>query len=290
MSFVNHLGAPVFSEEFDVSELADWVELTVAVSDHPFLVGTLQTTLAREGSRGDPAAIAEQVWSELVRRGELCRDSWPLRLVGNRLRRLRLHPNSLLHYYLTSLSLGDDVRSGGRRLFEECVTDLVAGLSGGYALRTGWPRTRGMPASLDEAVASYTALSKEQKIQQQPLPASDKDFGLDVVTWRRFQDGRGGYLPFIGQCATGKNWYETDKHKELQIGSWTPHVTWAVDPVRFFAVPFVIPPDRWFRTSRDAGLVLDRPRLLELALNSPISRRRAASMYAYCRTLYENAA
>lgn len=226
------LGTPDFSDERDIAELADWAELASATSSRSISQGQLQTTLAREGRRdSDPAARAAEVWAELERRSDLRRAAWPLRIAGTRLRPRDGHPNSLFHYFLCSLSLGAEVSSMGRRLFEYCVADVVRSLSGNMGLRIGSPRSGGLPRSLDKAVDLYVRLSRELK--RGPLLPTDKDFGLDVVTWRAFIDPRGGYLPYIGQCATGKDWYEDGKLSELQIRSWEDHIAWAVEPVRF---------------------------------------------------------
>lgn len=279
---ISRLVAPPLDGAWDTSELADWVELS-ALTSGQFLSGSLQTALARSDAVvGDPAARAGLVWQEIIDRASLCGRNWPLRLKGNRLKTRGHHPNALWHFFLSFLSLGQGVSNEGRRLFEEGVTDVLAGLVGGRALRLGWPRSRGMPQSLDEAVALYARLSREEK-SDQPLLGTDKDFGLDIAAWREFSDRRrGGFLPFIGQCATGKKWYEEGKALELQLDMWNRHVHWAVRPVRFFAVPFVVPPVHWIRASNAGGLVLDRPRLLELAMDAPLQRRRAAAILAYC--------
>jgi hypothetical protein len=283
------LGTPDFSDEHDVAELADWAELASATSSRPLSEGLLQTSLAREGRRDeDPAARATEVWAELVRRSELCSQAWPLRISRSGLISRPGHPNALLHYFLCSLSLGTEVSFAGRRLFEHCVTDVIRALSANNGLRTGSPRSNGLPSALDDAVDLYVRLSSEQK--RAPLLQTDKDYGLDVVTWRFFADRRGGFLQFIGQCATGKDWYEEGKLTELQVRAWEDHVAWAVEPVRFFAVPFVIPPQHWWRAARKAGLLLDRPRLLELALTSPPHRRRRGELMHYCRRLYQGRA
>jgi hypothetical protein len=265
---------------WDVAEMADWVELCASVSP-PFLLGTLQSGLARSDElTGDPASVSGQVWEEVLRRSVLCPAAWPLRVRGGRLVAIPGHANTLWHYFLCSISLGVSVTPEGRRLFEHAVAEVMPALTGRRAFRLGWPRSAGMPSGLNEAVDLYVRLSLEDRTGEL-FVSTDKDFGLDVVSWRQFQDARGAFLPFIGQCATGKNWYEEGKADELQLSRWGRYVLWAVKPVRFFAVPFVVLPHQWIRAANSAGLILDRPRLLELALSCPLSRRRRAAIYAY---------
>ena len=107
---------------------------------------------------------------------------------------------------------------------------------------------------------------------------------MDIANWVPFNDGRGGYVHFIGQCATGADW--EDKLTELNPHKWGDHVNWAVPPVRFFATPFVIPTEAFRRSSLDGGLVLDRPRLMELASKTTVSARTIKKLRKYTNTLY----
>lgn len=282
------LVVPPFPSEDDGSQIVDWLELAAAAGRRPITMGNLRQTLEREDVSDVDNRLAD-AWSEIRRRAALYGPAWPLRLRGSELGARPGHPHALLHYFLAALSLGTNVTNPGRQLFEFVVAQLAKGLTGNTSLRIGYPRSRGMPRGLDEAIDLYVQLSKERR--GEPLAADDNDFALDVVTWRAFRDRRGGYLQFIGQCATGRDWYEDRKAQDLEVRNWTPYIHWAIEPpVRFFAIPFVVPEDRWFRTSRAAGLVLDRPRLLELADRQVLSRKLKGKLYAYCRSLYNDGA
>jgi hypothetical protein len=108
--------------------------------------------------------------------------------------------------------------------------------------------------------------------------------GLDIATWKAFRDERGGYLHLIGQCATGADW--RDKLTELTPQKWLDHMVWAIPPVRFFATPFVLRAEEFRRVSMEGGLILDRPRLWELAGQSRVARRLVRQVESYCRQLY----
>lgn len=278
---IYRLNAPPFPEEDRVSILADWVELSVLGEGKQISRGKIQTTLSRE-SISRPEARAGEVWAELQRRAQLSGRAWPLRIDDIRITPGEYNRNLYLYHFLCALSLGYNVDDDGRRLFEYCVTDLIVGISRQFALRLGFPRTMRMPASLDEAVSLYTRLSRE--VYKDPIHVVDKDLGLDIVTWIGFRDPRGGYLHLIGQCATGSDWHS--KMHDLDIKVWKDHVTWAVDPVRFFALPHVVPAENWRRACLKGGLILDRPRLLNLAHVSPLGRPRIGAVLSYCRSIY----
>jgi hypothetical protein len=141
-----------------------------------------------------------------------------------------------------------------------------------------------VPTSLADAVEVYCHQSLEDEGRLKAPPATDGDLGLDVVNWLSFADNRGGFLHFIGQCASGADW--SDKLPELNPDKWGDHISWAVRPVRFFATPFVVPTPDFRRASKDGGLVLDRPRLMELAKKRPLSAAVLNLVRDYTGSLY----
>lgn len=264
-----------------VEAVSDWAELYVIASGRPLTRDHLQTILARESVPDLDDRVAD-VWLEIERRDDLHGVNWAVKLSGRRLVGPRTSRNSLFQFFLSALSLGYDIDAYGRRLFEECVSDVISSLTCNYGLRLGFPRTPGMPTPFPEAVRMYAGLSRETKIKDPP--ASDKDLGIDVVSWMQFGDRRGGYLHFVGQCATGIDWYE--KLDDLNVDVWRSYIRWPVPPVRFFATPHVVPRERWERSCIRGGLLLDRPRLVQLESSYPLGRRRLAAVLGYCRNLY----
>lgn len=273
---------PPFPSESKVSLIADWAELTVLSNNGSLSQGRLQQTLTREGVK-DVDTRLQDTWLELERREVLHGPNWPMKLKPNNLI-LSHHSDSVVifYYFLCALSFGAGITNQARAMFEHCVADVISALTKQNALRLGFPRGPGVPASFPDALTLYTRLSREELVNR-PLP-DDKDLGLDIATWLRFSDNRGGYLHLVGQCATGEDWYS--KLDDLKLHWWTEHIRWSVQPVRFFATPTVIPTDKWRRTCLAAGLVLDRPRLIELSVTSPLKPRRIATIVDYCRRLY----
>lgn len=186
--------------------------------------------------------------------------------------------------FLAALGMRVNIDHDGRVLFEECVAELSTGLTGNPAMRIGHPRKPPIPTPLKEAIELYCAESGELEGVFKAPQAADKDLGLDVATWLTFKDKRGGYLHFIGQCATGADW--VDKLVDLNTPVLKDHVYWAVEPVRFFATPFVVPSEKFRRSSLKAGLVLDRPRLMELAERRAVPQALVDRLAAYTAGLY----
>lgn len=248
-----------------VGQVADWVEFVVLSGTAPFKRGDLKSAIGQEDLAA--AETMEQLtWSELERRAELFGQRWPLRLVGRRISRRAPSPVPLdLYRFFCLFGIGS-VDPEDQTLFEVAVAELVRPLSGRTGLHVGAPASAGMDPSFRERIALYAATAGllPDEVKAAPLP-HDKDLGLDVVSWVSFSDRRGADLHLLVQCATGANW-ESKLH-DINLEVWKDHIHWAVAPVRVFAVPYVLtmPRAKWVRTARRGGLILDRPRLVELA-------------------------
>jgi hypothetical protein len=273
---------PSFPYGDDIYETADWVELAVLRGGRPFKRGNLVTTIARE----DANLSAADVMDELQRRSRLMGKLWPLQLDGSEnIVSLRSRPPArVLYTFFAALGLRQGITNHGRELFESCVSELSAGLTANHGIRIGAPRRNPVPTSLADAISMYCAASVEFDGKMRAPPLSDGDLGMDIANWMPFRDGRGGYLHFIGQCATGADW--SDKLTELNPHKWADHVNWAVPPVRFFATPFVIPTENFRRSCLDGGVVLDRPRLVELATKTRLTAAMLRAIDKYTASLY----
>lgn len=261
---------PPFPTEWrpQVDEVADWVEYYVLATGRQFKRGDLKSALSRE-NLANPDLVEQSVWSELLHRSRIYGERWPIAVSGERLEPNATDPDELTIYkYFCLLGMGqlDDI---DRRLFEEIVTVLLAAIFGPNALRIGAPASPGMPKSFRKRVAHYASISGllQNELTQDPLP-KDKDLGLDVIGWWPWKDGRGGYLHFLVQCATGRDWRE--KLSDINLKVLNRHINWSVMPVRVFSVPRVISlaEDFWIRVADEGGLILDRPRLHELLKQS----------------------
>ena len=66
----------------------------------------------------------------------------------------------------------------------------------------------------------------------------------------------------MAQCAAGKNW--KNKTMDLPLKSWTQYLQWANDPITAFIVPCIISDGQWHEVSREAGILIDRIRIMNL--------------------------
>lgn len=255
-----------------VGAVADWCEVVSLTRSNAFKRGDLKSAIGIENVV-DAETVEQEVWYELERRVELFGSRWPLRLTGPRLSRRSPSPVPLaLYRFLCLLGIGV-LDASDRTLFEIVTAALMTPLTSHAALHIGAPASSGMDSSFRERVKSYASNSGllPTEIKSSPLPA-DKDLGVDAVTWLPFADNRGAYLHFLTQCATGADW--EDKLHDINLEVWKDHIHWGVTPVRVFAVPFVLtlPEAKWVRTARKGGLILDRPRLVELATRVDLRR------------------
>ncbi|MGG7507101.1 hypothetical protein [Plantibacter sp. YIM 135249] len=254
------------------SEVADWCECVALLQGRDLKRGDLKSVISREDI-GNPDLLKQQTWQELRNRQALYGDGWPLSITET-----RLVPNQdadtdvvMLHAYLCLLALGE-IDAEDRTLFEELIRHLLALRLGGSVVRVGHPAREGMPKSFRKRIKDYAKASSLTNLEvfNEPLP-KDKDLGMDVVAWLPSIDNRSGYLHFLVQCATGKNWDE--KLSDINLDVIASHVKWAVHPVRVFYVLSVIsvPQPQWIRYSQRAGWIMDRPRLLQLSAGFAMS-------------------
>ena len=208
----------------------------------------------------------ENAWAELQNRARIFGDRWPLRLSGNRLtRRAPANVDLYLYRFLCLCGVGS-IEPADRRLFEVLSVDLLGAFTGCPSLHLGHPASTGMDPSFRKRIERYILDSGLLKTEIKAAPLSDDmDLGLDGASWKRFRDPRGGDLHFLIQCATGSDW--TGKLHDLDLGVWSDHLNWGVTPIRVLSVPFFVSVSeaKWVRYCREAGVLLDRPRLLELA-------------------------
>lgn len=254
------------SKQPTASEVADWCECAALLTGVDFKRGDLKSAISREDVTA-PELLEEQAWSELQHRAKLLGDRWPLEMSDTRLTsRNWTTDHTLIYQYLCLIALGD-IDAEDRILFEQIVECIVASRIGSTVDRIGHPARGGASSSFRERAAQYAEKShlRELEFLSEPLP-HDKDLGLDVVGWLPSADGRGGYLHFLFQCATGKNWDE--KLHDIDLDLIAPHIKWAVTPVRVFCIPVIVnlPHAQWIRLSMQAGWVMDRPRLLEISV------------------------
>ena len=124
-------------------------------------------------------------------------------------------------------------------------------------------------AKFDASVKDLCKLLGEGSGIQNPdgnAPVHAKDGKLDVVAWTPFADQLPGKLILFAQCKTGTSW--RDSIHELQVlafcSKWLQQQP-VVSPVRAFCIAESASRVRWISDAKDAGLLFDRSRIVELS-------------------------
>lgn len=175
---------------------------------------------------------------------------------------------SYLYEFLLCASVGYNSHEGSQveipRLFERVSAELTANVVGQNAncKHLGWPNDAG---GFKKAHQSVIEDSQELKWLPAYCPAQEGpiagDQGVDYIVWKGFGCGRpAGQIFFVGQCACGNNW--ESKLREISDKYWKWFDKLVVSPVPVFAVPHILPSEKITETSREAGIVLDRVRLV----------------------------
>lgn len=224
-----------------------------------------------------PEEKTADIWEELDRRKEYCGEGYPFECgIGRMTRRgkwidfvpyaFQLSIACARHY---SVWTDGPVRTDTEevypeRVFGHAVVLALESYLDGRAIRFDSPRSLPVPGPYDEAVG-FVAREICEDLGRVPSYRDDpKDEHLDVVAWVPFSDSRAGKLIVLAQCATGSRWM--DKITELDVHAWAKYVDWPRDPLKAFAIPFVVPEadddsDMWRYVSVHAGILLDRLRL-----------------------------
>ena len=267
-------------------KIADWAELVALNTQTAFKRGDMKSALSGEDI-SDVDTLEESAWYELVTRSRVCGSVWPFRLKGAVLTPRDPKGISRRFYrFLAMLGLGEGVTADDRRLFEEAFAELMAAMAGAPGIRVGHPPTANQATSFADRFKSFLdgAGSSDQERGKDPLP-TDKDLGLDAAATKMlFADARGGAtLHYWAQCCTGYNWEE--KLSDLDFEVWRPHFTWSVLPVKLMATPLILtmPEPKWHRVVRRGGVVVDRPRLLQLSRRVRLGDQMLKTMNRRCR-------
>ena len=209
---------------------------------------------------------SSQINAELERRSKALRGLYPFTLNGDILTYEQLE--SQLYEFLLCASLTSNLTKGPNcnfpRIFERIAAELSANFMGSNAryCHIGWPNCRKRFKA-----AVMTAIEASGELKWQPddgLPNSGPisgDEGVDYIIWKEFGCGRPIGQPFyFGQCACGNDWDTKLKDVSERFFKWFARLK--VKPGKFLAVPYVVPDIKLKEASRDAGIVMDRLRLV----------------------------
>lgn len=240
------------------------------------IADTLQENYSAKDELGEEAwqsqetsmdTASSQILEELERRSKALGELYPFKLEGDVL--AYNQSDALVYEFLLCASLSPSLTTGRfkdfPRQFERLATVLTANFLGPNTnyCHVGFPNEK---KRFKAAVG--VAISRSQELRWQPdedLPDEGPrqgDEGVDYILWKDFGCGRTIGQPFyFGQCACGNDWDGKLNDVSERFFKWFS--TLKVDPAKVFAVPFVIPDNKLKEVAREAGIVMDRVRLVK---------------------------
>lgn len=277
----------------------DWLEANALFDEDELFLPDVVDRLLEEQVYDNQEFAWEFIGNAITvlrNRSHVLQRGYPIDITGRRLvRRSRWNhfsaycfclSLSVLPLYSTSAELlGSDRSDQGLLLEKLAETALRTLLSGWGVHRTGWSRESPdrLPAVAADVAAKIDASVGEPEIFSGGLA---KEAGLDVVCFRPFPDGRGGYPCLLVQCASGASTWRR-KRKEPDLAVWRRAVTFDNPPVRALVIPFAIDLEELREsTVRVEGLVLDRVRLLLPGRDGAtwVSEELEASLVDWCQS------
>lgn len=249
----------------DYTLVADWVELQLTVEEDSLSRSAISSRIEHLTGNTNENFISD-VWSELKRRSKAYNPP-RIQMLDDLISsvestgRCPIYVSCLLY----SLYGVDREHRTDPKLFERLVAEAIRSYLNGEVYVFGWPVMQGQSPDIRVRIRELANNMCENFVEE---PASRyKDRGVDVVGWKPFielEDAghRGSQIVILMQCATGANW--DSKTTELPFDSWLDYIHWKSRPIKSFAVPKVIPKDRWHDISKEGGLLFDRVRILNL--------------------------
>ena len=118
--------------------------------------------------------------------------------------------------------------------------------------------------------------------------ANKKEYGLDILVYYDFKDGRTGAPYYMFQCASGENWRTKLNTPDLNI--WREILNPSVLPCRGFTIPFCLSlADFECSSTKVGGIMLDRQRILRASKAKPawLDAELKQKLYDWCNPRVE---
>ena len=209
---------------------------------------------------------SSQILGEIKKRADSLGSLYPFQLDKDILK--YRESQTRLYEFLLCASLSPSLTTGPYRCipryFERIATELTANYLGPYSrfCHVGWPnKGQRFKDSVETAINDSKELTWGPDHDLPHDGPISGDQGVDYILWKSFGCGRHIGQPFyFGQCACGNDWDTKLTDVSERFFRWFERLK--VPPVKIFAVPFVLPEAVLIEVSRDAGIILDRLRLV----------------------------
>lgn len=270
-----------FPSKRDAISLTDWAEAVMLVEEiDEFSEADLRGRIVEQaedevaGEELPGRQHVEDILREVARRAKHAPDAYPFIRNEYGIERVKDRPTGI-YSFLLYLSMPE--APFRNKVYGNAITPLfdyvgaaaLADLLGAKAcvIRFGWPVSDGRPTGPRAALVWLTDRLGLEHDKLAPLSEKLKDGGVDVVLWRPFKDGRGGFPILLAQCTVGhREWQK--KGRDIQRPLWRRYLGLGWDPPTALVLPFCVHrPDRfqaWDIANHDVNYIIDRIRLLEL--------------------------
>jgi hypothetical protein len=138
-----------------------------------------------------------------------------------------------------------------------CATARLLG-DGAESIRFGWPSDEGRPQDFPAAVV-WLAARIGMQIGSSYRPPRRQDGGVDVVSWRKFPDGRPGFPILLTQATLERD--VVMKSCDIDLRVWAGYLRFDIDPTTALAVPHVVPMGEAWKETASRTILLDRARI-----------------------------
>jgi len=283
------------SPKADTHEIADFAELLCwqqgRLSERELLacLGRLDDNDNNIGCNDDEDENAEhldEVMNEISQRLTACGGGYPFNLdqTGTILKRTydnfeKTPINSLIYIYLLLCNRLDMQKSrihakiDGTFILEELTAHVLTNYLGterSQAFIFGTSNSQSFKTQIDELCSKLGEGVGYRSLIDGRTNAEDGK--LDTVAWIPFADRLPGQLIIFAQCKTGTNW--RDGVAQLQPinfnKKWMSH-PFIIDPIRAFCISEAVNRRLWKEISIDAGILIDRCRIVDLSNGLPPS-------------------
>lgn len=266
----------------DFAELLCWEQGSSSAREIVAALGRLDDNDHNVGADDNEARTTDyldDVMNEVSRRAASCNAAYPFTLG---LKGASLHyqvgteadAKSIIYRYLllsTRLNMKDDrVHNGidGSLLLEELAAHVLRNYLGARArsLVFGTAIGGNFQARVESMCRELGEGGRFRNLDG--VPPSARDDALDAVAWIPFTDKNPGQLVVFAQCKTGSSWGDhlLDLQPDNFIRKWMdPGIL--VKPIRAFCVAESADRGHWNSTCVEAGIFLDRCRLVDFSEN-----------------------
>ena len=259
-------------------KIADWVELYVITENRKISKMNIQNLFEDEGI--DVETKIDDVMLELSRRISLYGHNSPISINGVSVEPMikwRENPIHTLCLIFSTYGV-KDVGDGGTVLFERIGNVYLKEFFMSETVHLGFPTSINLKAQLDD----ISTLSFEPRGALTP-DRSEKDSGVDVISWLPFKDSRSGQVIILSQCGAGDDWKNKNS---ITLPTWNHYINWNYETtVPSMVITQIVQADKWIKYTNKYGVLIDRARLYRIhsSCHAKISKVLLKDVLNWCK-------